>query len=164
MDNNTLVVINAGIATLSDEVEELLDNVKHQLDKAKEDDTAFRQALLDAMLKNDIKTAKVGKYTISTVVPHNTVVFDSKKFIDDYLDNTEFLQSYVSYHVNEKSFDLERFKKEHPDLYKEYTGFDEEFVVDTDKLQKELPYVFDKYSTEVVSTKKTTISIKEKKQ
>ena len=163
MKETELILIENNVAVLSPIVENKLDENRQYLEDAKKNDEEFRQAILKAMLDNDIKTAKLGKYTISVVVPHNTIIFDSDKFIEDYLDNTEFLKEFVEYKVQEKPFNLEKFKEEHTDLYKEYTGYDETFEVDTKKLEKLLPQVFEKYSSEVVSTKKTTLTIKEKK-
>jgi len=160
MEQNSLVVLNNNVPTLSEKVEAFLDEAEELKEAANEHYDECRAALLKAMIDNQIYQAKIGKYTISQVVPKNVVTFDVEKFMIE--QNQDIVNAFTK---NEQTFDfdMETFVKECPEIYNKYLRKQDNYVVDTDRLSKVLPEIYNKYITISGSEKPITIRILKKK-
>lgn len=130
------------------------------LNDATQVDKELREAILNAMIDNNIQTAHIGKYTISQVVPKSTITFDYESFKSE---NANILPDY-STTTETESFDMDLLKSKYPDIYNEIRKVNKVTVVDTKKLEKSIPTLFQKYATEIKSDKKITLAIKTKKR
>lgn len=121
--------------------------------------------LLEAMSQYNIKTAKVGKYTISKVDPKEQINFDSDRFcqevpIEIYLD-------YVK-EENETKLDteslIEDLKTNYPELIQKHTKTETKKIVNLKSLEQNIPTLYEKYVTRIVSDKLSTLRITSSKK
>ena len=160
MEQNSLIVFNDNVPTLSEKVEAFLDEAEELKEAANEHYNECRAALLKVMIDNQIYQAKIGKYTISQVVPKKVVTFDVEKFMTE--QNQDIINAFTK---NEQTFefDMETFIKECPEIYSKYLRKQDNYVVDTDRLSKVLPEIYNKYITITDSDKPISIRILKKK-
>lgn len=122
----------------------MVTNIELELKIAKDNESKMRASILEAMLKTNTPTAKIGDYVISQVLPKDIVEFNTDKFLEE--QSQDVINAFCTVESNDE-FDLERFKKEQPEMYKKYTKTNDEVKVDLSKLEKSLPNVFKKYAT-----------------
>lgn len=155
-----LVVFKNNTPTISDQVDELLDDIMKTKEQIEENEKFIRSAILDAMMKNGILQSKTTNYTFSQVIPKSNVQFDS----DEFLLNEPLEITSVFTNVSEtETFNLEKFKAENPDIYKKYTETTISTFVETKKLEKTLPEVYQKYITINPTTKPITLRVAKNK-
>lgn len=149
------------VAVLSETAKWLLETTEENCDIAYTQSIACKNAILKAMRENDIATAKLGKYTVSVIVPKNTIKFDDASFI---LKEPDEVVAGFSSIVDTTYFDLDKFREDNPELYKKYLKTETKVVVDTGKLEKTFKQIYDKYTTEIVSTKEPTLRLQKEKE
>lgn len=155
-----LVVFKNGTPTISDQVDELLDDIMKTKEQIEENEKFVRSTILDAMMKNGILQSKTTNYTFSQVIPKSNVQFNS----DEFLLNEPLEITSVFTNVSEtETFNLEKFKAENPDIYKKYTETTISTFVDTKRLEKTLPEIYQKYITFNPTTKPITLRVAKNK-
>ena len=143
------------------EVEKLLDDYEESKKNFEEAEKRFRNDLLNAMINNNIVSAKIGKYTISQIIPKPTIEFNEDLFIEE--NDVDTISIFTT--INESiEFDMQRFIKENPQLYYQYCVREETTNIDKDKMAKLRPDLFEKYTKEVPSDKKITLRINKSKK
>lgn len=160
MKDFELVVLKNGTPTISDQVDELLDDIMKTKEQIEENEKFVRSAILDAMTKNGILQSKTTNYTLSQVIPKSDVQFDSDEFLLN--ESLEITSVFTSVSETE-TFNLEKFKAENPDIYKKYTEITIGTFVDTKRLEKTLPEVYQKYITFNPTTKPITLRVAKNK-
>ena len=153
--NELIVKTEEGTLTLAPSVEKLIDEIEDLKNDATQTELEMRETILKAMQDAGITSAKVGKHTISQVIPKGTVTFDYEAFRKE---NDQIAAAY-STTTETEFFDIEALKKAHPELVKEFTRVNKVSVLDTKKLAKSLPDIYNKYATEVKSDKAITLKI-----
>ena len=138
----------------------MIDDTLDLVNDAEQVEKELREAILEAMKVNGIFTAKVGKYTISQVVPKDTVTFDYETFKKE---NANLVETFSSTTETE-SFDMELLKSKYPAIYDEIHKVNKVTVIDTKKLEKAVPDIYHKYTTCVKSEKPITLAIKAAKK
>ena len=116
-EKNELISIENGLPTLNKQVETIIDNYEDAKTKVNELEKNVRASILNAMIDNSIYQAKVGKYTISQVIPKNTIVFDTGKFLLN--ESTDIANAFTEVKETEE-LDIDTFKLEQPEMYKKY--------------------------------------------
>lgn len=162
INKDDLVVLKEGYPVLAEEVESILDDVQTNADEANALLANVREAILAAMVDNNIYNCKVGKYSISQVLGRDKVIFDKESFFKDAPE--DIVMAFTTLEKSEPVFNLEKFKAENPELYAKYLESEDIIVVDEKKLEKTLPEVYEKYVSRVKSDKKPTIMIKQSKE
>lgn len=138
----------------------LLDACEENLEKATQDYERVKQALINAMLDNNIKTSQLGKYKLAVREPKDKWTFDEHAFIKN--ESEELVKAFATVKTNvTETFDIEKFKAEYPEVYAKYLTRKEEdeLVIDENKLWSNLRNVWEKYATKEPG-KAPTISIK----
>lgn len=154
IDENKQAVIAAEVENLLDEYEES----KTNFEKAEK---KFREELLNAMINNNIISAKIGKYTLSQIIPKPTVSFDEDKFIEE--NDLDVISIFTT--INESfEFDIQKFIKDNPEMYAKYCVKTETTSIDTDKMEKLRPDLYEKYKKEISSDKKISLRINKSKK
>lgn len=149
------------VAVLSESAKWLLETTEENCDIAYTQSVACKNAILKAMQENDIAVAKLGKYTVSVIVPKNTIKFDAESFI--LQESDEVVAGFSS--IEETTyFDIDKFREDNPELYKKYLKTESKVVVDTGKLEKTFKQIYDKYTTEIVSTKAPSLRLSKEKE
>ena len=160
--NMELIEVNKeNQVVLKPEVENLLDEVMDYKKKVEEVEENLRKAILKAMVDNNIPSTKIGKYTISQVIPKDKIVFDKDSFTLN--ENEDIVNAFIL--INEtETFNMDLFKSENPELYKKYVVKNIEYAVDEKRLSKGLPDIYKKYVTVTPSDKPITLRIVGKKE
>ena len=156
MNNNEIVIVKAGIPSLNQEIESILDKYIEEAQQAKENENKLRTSIQDAMINNGIYSARVGKYQISIVMPKPHIEFDIDRFINE--QSQDIVNAFVNVNTS-LDFDVESFKKEQPEMYMKYCKKTETVEVNYDKLNSTFPAIAEKYSMIKDSTKKPSIRI-----
>lgn len=149
-----------GKLVLAAQVENIIDLCEESVREANSNYDFVKQSIITAMLDNNIKTAKVGKYKFSVREPKEKWNFDVDKFINE--ENEEIVVAFSSVETTtSKVFDMEKFRTECPDIYEKYLveQKEEKLVVDDNKLWSTLRNVWEKYATKE-EPKPATITIK----
>ena len=158
INEKELIKVDENGVTVPDpeQVEKLivLKNTKEEEFKSLEKEV--REVLLNLMTNCDSVIIKSANYTVSKIQPKDEVTFDEEKFLLEV--QPEILADFVTI-IEDKKFNEEKFKIEHPDLYKQYLDSNLISSVDIKKLSKSSPTLYDKYSTVVKSSKPATIRI-----
>lgn len=157
--NELIVKTEEGLPTLAPQVEKMIDDTMDLVNDAEQIEKELRESILEAMKANGIFTAKVGKYTLSQVVPKDTVTFDYETFKKE---NANLVESF-STTTETESFDMELLKTKYPAIYNEIRKVNKVVVIDTKRLEKGVPDIYNKYTTSVKSEKPITLAIKAKK-
>lgn len=158
---NLITVDENNQKVIATEVEKLLDDYEEYKKNFEEAEKKFRKELLDAMINNGIINAKIGKYTISQIIPKSTMEFDENAFIEE--NDVDTISIFTT--INESvEFDMQRFIKENPQMYYQYCVREETTNIDKDKMAKLRPDLFEKYVKEVPSDKKITLRINKSKK
>ena len=159
---NKLTKVENNVVVLDEDVvSSLIEQINNNIEFANNQNNKLREALLKAMQDNNIYSTKVGQFTISQVIPKNTITFDKEKFLLE--ESIDVCNAFTTINTTQV-FDIEKFKVEQPEMYLKYCTNEDETIVDTNKLEKTLPNIFKKYSAEIVSTRKPTIAIKQSKK
>lgn len=153
-----LIENKEGYAVISQKVEQILDDYNTTKKEFEKREKLFRDCLFKAMQENNIISAKVGKYNISQVIGKPSYVLDEDKFLTEV--DIATLNLFAKIEETEE-FDIQRFIKEHPELYQEYLNKQQKVVYDLEKLKKLRPDLYDKYTIVVPSTKQPYLMIKE---
>ena len=149
-----------GKLVLAAQVENLIDLCEGALQEAQSNYDFVKQALITAMLNNNIKTANVGKYKFAVREPKEKWNFDVDRFINE--ENEDIVVAFSNLETTTtETFDMEKFKTECPDIYAKYLvkKTEEKLVVDENKLWSTLRKVWEKYATKE-EPKPATITIK----
>lgn len=154
-----IVKTEEGLLTLAPHVEKMIDDTLDLVNDATQVESELRESILEAMKANNIFTAKVGKYTLSQVVPKDTVTFDYETFKKE---NPNLIDSF-SNTTETETFDMELLKTKYPSIYEEIRKVNKVVVIDTKRLEKGVPDIYNKYTTVIKSEKKITLAIKAKK-
>ena len=160
MENYEIIVLKEGLPTISEKVEDILDNytkTKEEFEKAEKE---FREALFKAMQENNIISAKVGKYNLSQVIGKPTENLKEDEFTTEV--DLPTLQLFVKVETIE-NFDMEKFIREQPEMYMRYLTKEEKITFDIEKIKKLRPDLAAKYIEEIPSSKKPYLMIKESK-
>ena len=156
-----LIVKNEkGELSLAAQVETILDVCEAELASATSQYNEIKQNIINAMLDNSLKTAKVGKYKLAIREPKDKWNFDRKKFIEE--ENEDIVIAFSSIKTQRiETFDIEKLKSEFPEVYAKCLNVEETEVLDVDenKLWKTLNNVWVKYATKE-EPKPATITIK----
>ena len=157
IDEKLLVTTQNGVETIDPEQVEKLVAMK----QAKEEDyknfeSEVREVILNLMAKYGTVVIKSQNYIVSKVSPADKVEFDEEKFL---LETSEDILSVFVDVIEEKTFDEEAFKNEHPDLYEQYVKTNYISHVNTKKLAKTFPAIYDRYTTTIKSDRAPTIRI-----
>jgi uncharacterized membrane protein len=161
--SNTLEILalENGSLVISSEVSKIISQYEESKKILEENEKKLREELIKAMLTADIKSAKVGDYTLSLVVPKNTVVFDEKSFLEKEEDK-EVVRLFSHTFFQEK-FDVISFEKENKELYEKYLIKTPKTEVSSVALKTSYPKIYEKYVSEVVSDKAISIRIAKSK-
>lgn len=151
-----LIEFKENTAVLSNEVEFLLDEYKESKKVFEEAEKKFRNELLKTMIKYNIVSAKIGKYTISQVIPKPTLRLKEDEFTTE--NDLTTLQLFVKIDTIE-NFNMEKFIKEQPEMYSKYLVKEEKLTFDIKKIQKLRPDLAEKYIEEIQSDKEITLRI-----
>lgn len=146
-DNNIITV---------DQAECILDEYYDIKETIEEAEKKLRECILNSMLQNNIVKSKIGKYTVSLTNCKDIEVFNENDFLKN--ENEDIVKNFVNEEKTE-NFNLELFKKEHFDLYNQYTTITVNRIVDSKKLNKYLPNVYQKYISIKESDKKVSLRI-----
>lgn len=155
-----IVIVNNGVAILNEKVEKILNDLEFAKTQLAESEQTFRKELLNAMIENNIYSSKIGNFTITQVIPHDIITFNKDDFL---LNEKEEIIQAVTTVIDKEEFNLDKFKKENPELYNKYCEHQYETEIDLKKLEKFLPNIHDKYSQRVINDKAITLRITKKK-
>lgn len=161
LKTNELIVLKNNLPTLSEKVDELLVVVNNDLSLAKDNDATLREAILSAMLQNNIDSCKLAHYSLSVVRPHDIFSFDTNSFIEN--ERTDIINAFTEVVEEDDEFNLEKFKEENPEIYQKYLTKKQTINVDCNKLKSVFPDIYNKYMSSVPSTRKVTLAIKKAK-
>ena len=142
---------------LSCVVEQYLDFIKEVNEKEK----LLKTTLKDTMMLNGLYSEKVGKYSISIAFPKPTETLDEEKLITNEDDSV--LLPFIVMNKNEE-FNLEGLKEKYPDIYKEFYKEKIELTIDSERLKKMRPDLYDKYKIVTPSNKEPYLVVKESKK
>ena len=160
MENYEIVVLKEGLPTISEKVEEILDNYSKMKKEFENAESEFRDYLFKAMVDNNIISAKVGKYSLSQVIGKPTEELDEVEFIEN--NDLVTLQMFSKIETIE-NFNLEKFIKENPEMYMKYLEKEDKISYDIEKIKKLRPDLAEKYIKLIPSSKKPYLMIKESK-
>lgn len=159
-DTNDLVIIKGGLPYLVENIDDMFDLYAEVVEDAQMNEANFKEAVLQAMIKNDLYQFKTNNRTISVVTPKNTIIFDEATFLEEASDEVKDACVEVE---TKTHFDLERFIKENEELYEKYLVTEKTEKVNLEKLKTFLPKVYDRYTSEVVSDKQPSLKIIKRK-
>lgn len=152
-----LLIVGDDNKKLSFVVEQYLDFIKEVDEKEK----LFKNDLKNVMLENGLYSEKIGKYNISIAFPKSTETLDEEKLITN--EEESVLIPFILTHRNE-SFDVEKLKEKYPEIYKEFYHEDIDLTIDSERLKKMRPDLYDKYKVVTPSTKEPYLVVKESKK
>lgn len=153
---DNFVILKNNKKELSPSIEQLIDRVMKYKDDVEMLEKKLREAILMAMINNNISSSKLGKYNISQVIPKDKISFNAEEFI---LNESEDIVKNVSSIEIKETFDVDRFKEENKDIYNKYLNKEFLYKVDDVKLSKFLPDIYNKYVTKSPSNKPITLRI-----
>ena len=155
----SLIQKKDGVVVIDALFENILDNLENNVTEAENDKKVFKAALLKYMRDHDIYTASTDKYTISQVVPKEKSEFNKEKFIQEQPD--DIIEGFST--INEvKVFNEQILKEKYPEIYDECCETQYDVEVDTKKLSKAYPEIFDKYNVIIPATSDVTLRITDK--
>mgnify|MGYP004655321405 CR=1 FL=1 len=155
----SLIQKKDGVVVIDALFENILDNLESNVAEAENDKKVFKTALLKYMRDHDIYTASTDKYTISQVVPKEKSEFNKEKFIQEQPD--DIIEGFST--INEvKVFNEQILKEKYPEIYDECCETQYDVEVDTKKLSKAYPEIFDKYNVIIPATSDVTLRITDK--
>lgn len=137
-------------------VEELVVMKETKEKEFKEFDSEVKEVILNLMSKYGVPLIKSNSYTISKVQSADKVDFDEEKFLLEVPQ--EILADFVSV-IEEKHFNEEKLKAEHPEIYEQYVETNFVSNVNVKKLSKSMQTLYDKYTTVTKSDKPATLRI-----
>lgn len=163
MEKLELVVMKDNKPMLASAVNGLLSVCEEECQKANEQYDMIKDMMLDAMLDNNMKRAETEDFKVSIRENNSKWVFDEEAFKSG--ESKDVVEAFT---VTEKSraltLDLDALKEKYPNVYEECLKVEETETshIDTNKLWKTLPNIYNKYATEIKPEKRGTISIKRK--
>lgn len=140
-------------------LEEKLDELARIEDEANKNMNELREDLLASMKLHNVEQIKLEHYTISQVIPKDTVTFDDDKFIAT--EDEDVVAEFIDIQTNE-TLNIDKLIAENPDLVKKYTETTETAIIDTKSLEKKLPTIYKKYAKVEKSKKDITLRIARK--
>ena len=123
----------------------------------------LKDALLKAMSDNGLKKTETANYTVSIRENKSKWVFDEERFKKEA--GKEVVSAVtVTTKNREVIFDIDKLKEKYPEVYEDCLEVreTETTTIDTNKLWKLLPDVYNKFATEIKPEKLGTINIKRK--
>lgn len=153
---DNFVILNDNKKELSPSIEYLIDGIMKYKNDMEMLEKKLREAILMAMINNNISSSKIGKYNISQVIPRDKISFNAEEFI---LNESEDIIKNVSSIEIKETFDVDKFKEENKDIYNKYLKREFLYKVDDVKLSKFLPDIYNKYITKSPSDKPITLRI-----
>lgn len=159
MNNNIIIRNDKGEVIVNPEVGTLLNDILTEKEKLMQKELELKHSILTAMKENDIQTADVDGFKFSQVVPKPLSKFDTDAFLLN--ENEEILSAFITI-SEEKLFNIEKFKSEQAEMYERYSETYQNVDVNTKKLCKTLPAIYNKYYSETPSDKEITLRVTKK--
>lgn len=146
--------------TVDEKVVDRLNEISNEITTLQNEEDDLRNQILEEMRSNNIDTCKSKNLVFTQVFPKDKLIFDSKKFLEN--ESEDVIASFSTLNEHD-DFNIEKFKAENPELYEKYVTHNVDLDVDTTKLQKALPIIFDKYASYIKNDKPSTLRITRKK-
>lgn len=164
MEKNELVLVNAetGLATISEKVVVLMDDFYDRKAQIEQEEAQVREALLTAMVNNNVVSAKVGPYTFSQVIPKDVVTFNSEACVKYLFENDPLAAAEVVSTSTSYEFDADKFIAENPEIAAKYMKKVSVNTVDEKKIKKLYPSCYEQFTTTTKSEKPITLRIVKK--
>lgn len=161
MKSKSIIEDVDGRKRISDDAAIELQELSTKIDELKQQEAELRQQILTGMIENNIDRCTMQNGTTFTqIIPAKIGSFDTDSFILN--ESEDIVRCFTIFEIT-STFDEERFKAEHPEMYEAYSNKSICTNVETDKLQKTLPVIFDKYYSEKDSDKPITLRVTKKR-
>lgn len=154
-DDNKLVLASV--------VDDMLDVCETETQKAYEQYELVKDELLKAMCDNGLKKAETSHFSVSIRENKSKWVFDEERFKNEA--GKEVVSAVtVTNKTRDIVLDIDKLKEKYPEVYEDCLEVKEieTSTIDTNKLWKLLPDIYNKYATEIKPEKLGTINIKRK--
>lgn len=144
-------------------VDDMIDLCETEVNNASEQYDNLKDELLKAMSDNGLKKAETSRFTVSIRENKSKWVFDEERFKKEA--GKEVVSAVtVTTKNREVILDIDKLKEKYPEVYEDCLEVreTETSTIDTNKLWKLLPDVYNKFATEIKPEKVGTISIRRK--
>lgn len=154
------IIEEKGVKQFDESVETLFSEYETKANEANDELNTFRTAITNVMNKHKIVTQSFSTKKFTLVYKKPICKFDTDAFV---MNESVDIVNAVSSIEEQRTFDIDKFMKEQPEMYEKYCNVTQTVKVDETKLSTLLPDIYKKYYSETIVDTTGSLRITTKK-